>query len=270
MGTVDRDREMNLLRGYIAGIESDYNGIGIIPRNFDRYPFDMMGLGLLSKAFGLAQSAFMLLDSQFDDEAFGLIRSLVDCSSALRFMTQDRDKLGERTRQYMEFAVADKQYWIYWARRSGVGQAVAEEIDEYAKNWGLVEDPGAVNKHWSGEGGFAWKTMIAEHPLDGNAIPETTKKALYALEYHQTSSYVHCLSTGIDNYLPKEAVTYKVVDRTRRWDILFQKVLVIILRHMHACVVYTLYGLNFERPRSIDDRYSETLEKLTPYEPKRK
>lgn len=271
MASVDRGAEIELVRGYTSGIESDIDAIGIVPRDFDLYPFDMMGLGLLSKAFGLTQSVFVLLDAQSDDEAFGLVRSLVDCSLVLRFLTADRDELFERTRQYMEFAVADKQYWFYWARKSGmISDAVAAEIEEYAKSLNLVEDATGVKKHWSGDGGFAWKTMISDHPLDGAAIPETTKKLLYALEYHQSSSYVHCFSTGIDNYLPKEARAYKAVDRSRRWDTLFQKVLVIILRHIHACVVYALYGLNIERPKKIDERFTVTLKDLTPYEPKRR
>jgi hypothetical protein len=268
MASNAREAEIGLLHKYLSGIESDINAIGMVPRNFDLYPFDMMGLGLLSKAFGLAQSVFVLLDAQFDDEAFGLSRSLVECSLLLRFLTEDRDKIFERTRQYMEFAVADKEYWIYWARQSGMSDAVAADIEEYAKTWNLAEDPKTATRHWSGRrSGFAWDTMTADHPLDVPGAHETTKKVLYALEYHQTSSYVHCLSTGIDNYLPRDSESFRVVDRSRRWDILYLKVLVLILRHIHACAVYTLYGLNVDRPQSIDERYAEALKELPPHVP---
>jgi Family of unknown function (DUF5677) len=270
MVSESRAAEMESLRRSVLGIGDAINAIGIVPRDFDLYPFDMMGLGLLSKGFGIAKAAYMLLESEFDDEAFGFVRSLVECSLVLRYLTEDRDKLFERTRKYMEYAIADKKYWIYWARQVGVSDEVAADIDEYAKSFGLVEDPKAATRHWTGDrGGFAWETMICDHPLDAVGDHETTKKALYALEYHQTSSYVHCLSTGIDNYLPREGVKYQVIDLTRRWDILYRKVLVLILRHIHSCAIYTLHGLNIDRPKSIDNIYAAAVKELPAYVPMR-
>jgi hypothetical protein len=266
-----RAAEIESLRRSVSGIGDAVNAIGIVPRDFDLYPFDMMGLGILSKGFGISKAAVTMLESDFDDEAFGFVRSLVECSLVLRYLTEDRHRLFERTRRYMEYAVADKQYWIYWARQVGMSDEVAADIDEYAKSFGLVEDHKTATRHWAGEkGGFAWDTMICDHPMDAIGDHKTTKKALYALEYHQTSSYVHCLSTGIDNYLPREGVKYQVTDPTRRWDILYRKVLVLILRHIHSCAIYTLHGMNIDRPESIDHIYSAAVKELPAYVPMRK
>jgi hypothetical protein len=265
---VDRNKEIQLVREYIDAVEREFNALKIRPRLFILYPFDMMGLGLLSKAFGLARAGFVLLDAGLDDEAYGLMRSLVECALTLRFLTQDEDVkvFYKRIYDYMRFAIADKQYWMHWALQNGAGEPIEAEIRKFAKEWKIEEDPKLVKKHWSGKDGFAWKTNLEPHPLDGDRSTDLTKKSVYAVDYHQTSSYIHCFSTSIDNYLPTEIVPYEIVDLSRSSETLFQKVIFMILRYVHACIAYTLFGLNMERPQVFNNLVSTAVATVAPYQ----
>ena len=49
--------------------------------------FDTVGMALVSKAFFLARACIMLLEADFEDEALGLCRSIVECGWTLRFLT---------------------------------------------------------------------------------------------------------------------------------------------------------------------------------------
>lgn len=266
--SVDRNKEIQIVREYIDAAEREFNALKIRPRLFILYPFDMMGLGLLSKAFALSRAGFALLDAGMEDEAYGLMRSLVECALTLRFLTQDEDVkvFYKRVNAYMRFAIADKQYWMHWALQNGIGDQMQEEIRRHAKQWNLQDDPKLVKKHWSGKGGFAWKTNLEPHPLDGDKTTELTKKSVYAVDYHQTSSYIHVFSTGIDNYLPAETVPYEVLDRSRSSETLFQKITFMMLRYVHACIAYALFGLSMERPQVFNDLFSAAVAALAPYE----
>jgi hypothetical protein len=49
-----------------------------------------------------------------------------------------------------------------------------------------------------------------EHPLDGPNTNETIKSAEYAVDYHQTSAFVHCYEPAIENFVPDEKTPFKV------------------------------------------------------------
>jgi hypothetical protein len=266
--SVDRTTEIQIVREYVDAVEREFNALKIRPRLFVLYPFDMIGLGLLSKAFGLARAGFVLLDSGMEDEAYGMMRSLVECALTLRFLTQDEDVriFYKRAYDYMRFAIADKQYWMHWALQNGAGEPIEAEILKHAKEWKLEDDPKLVKKHWSGKDGFAWKTNLEPHPLDGDKSTDLTKKSVYAVDYHQTSNFIHCFSTGIDNYLPDEFVPFEVFDGSRSSEPFFQKVIFMILRYVHACIAYTIFGLSMNRPKVFNDLFSAAVQSVAPYQ----
>jgi len=266
--SVDRSKEIQLVRQYVDAVERELNARQIRPRRFFLYPFDMIALGLTSKAFGLVRAAFVLLDVGLEDEAYAMMRSLVECALTLRFLTQSEDvkEFYKRVNNYIRFAIADKQYWMHWALQNGIGESIEDDIRQRAKEWRIVDDPTLVRKHWSGKDGFAWKTNLEPHPLDGDKSSDLKKKSMYAVDYHQTSSYIHCFCTGIDNYLPDEFVAYEVTDPLRVHETLFQKVVFIILRYVHSCIAYTLLGLGMERPQVFNDLFSAAVASVAPYQ----
>jgi hypothetical protein len=265
MPAIDNLDEVNSVRSYMQGLQEDIAGLKVCPRIFARYPFDHIGLALVSKAFSISSALLVLLEAGFADEAFGLSRSLMECALTLRFLTQDESKLNQRTVDYARFEIKDKQYWMHYALQHAAGEPMEQKIRDRAKQFDLTEDAKGVQKHWSGKDGFAWKIHLDDHPLDNTTSTEMVKKSTYAVEYHGTSSYVHCYSPAVNNFLPPEQMSFAVQESTGEWHNSSQVTLIILTSYLHSCVAYALFGMNLERTQKMNDLFSDTLASLLPY-----
>jgi len=265
MPPVENPEEVKKVRAYVAALQEAIGKIGIRPRVFYRYPFDHISLALVSKAFSLSNALLILLDAGNAEEAYGLSRSIVECALTLRFLTQDRAKLNERTYRYMVFEAKDKEYWMHWALQHASGGEMERKIRDHAKQFDIKDDPSGVRKHWSGKDGFAWKINLEDHPLDNATSTDIVKKATYAVEYHATSSYVHCFSPVVNNLLPREFVPFEVKESSGEFERPSQKTLLTLISYLHNCVVYTLFGMNVDRPASVNQMFSDALASLMPF-----
>lgn len=265
MPVIDNRDEADRVRSYTQALQDEISGLKVYPRVFARYPFDHIGLALVSKAFSISNALLVLLESGFADEAFGLSRSLVECALTLRFLTQDQSKLNQRSLDYARFEVADKQYWMHYALQHATGEPMEQKIHDYAKQFDLKPDARGVQKHWSGKDGFAWKVNLDDHPLDNLTSTELVKKSTYAVEYHGTSSYVHCYSPALNNFLPSEQTPFAIRESSGEWHNSSQVTLIILISYLHSCVAYALFGMNLERTQKINDLFSDTLASLLPY-----
>ena len=265
MPTIENPEEVVKVRAYMSSLQKAIDGIGVRPRVFYRYPFDHVSLALVSKAFSLSNALLVLLDAGLAEEAYGLSRSLVECALTLRYISQDRAKLNERTVRYMAFEIKDKQYWMHWALQTATDEEMKRKIYERAKEFNIKADPNGVKEHWSGKNGFAWKTNLDDHPLDNSVTTETAKKSTYATEYHATSSYLHCFSPVVNNLLPKSFVPFEVRESSGEFERPSQKTLFTLISYLHSCVAYALYGMNCDQPATINDLFSDILASLMPF-----
>ncbi len=154
---------------------------------------------------------------------------------------------------------------MHWAIQGASDEEMKRKIYEHAKEWDIKADPTGVKKHWSGKDGFAWRVNLQDHPLDNATTQETAKKAHYAVEYHATSSYVHCFSPVVDNLLPKSFIPFEVRELSGEYERPSQKTLFTLISYLHSCTVYALYGMNCDRPAAIDSLFSEILASLLPF-----
>lgn len=265
MPAVDNLKEVNGVRAYMQALQKEIAGLKVYPRTFDRYPFDHVGLAFVSKAFSISNALLALLECGFADEAFGLSRSLMECALTLRFLTQDESKLNQRTLDYSRFEIKDKQYWMHYALQLAAGETMEQKIRDRGKQFDLTEDAKGAQKHWSGKDGFAWKVNLDDHPLDNATSTELVKKSTYAVEYHGTSSYVHCYSPALNNFLPSKRTPFEIRESTGEWHNSSQVALFILLSYLHSCVAYALFGMNLERPQRMNALFSDTLRMLLPY-----
>lgn len=273
MPAIDNQHEVDRVRSYTQELTGEISKMGIWPRCFEKYPFDQIGLALVSKAFSICNALLVLLDAGFAEEAFGLSRSLVDCALTLRFLTQDRDQLLKRTLDYAQFEVLDKQFWMHYLLRYEAGQPAEQKIREFAKQYDLEDDPTGASAHWSGKrNGFAWKVNLENHPLDLVSITEAdaakaelAKKAAYAVDYHAPSSFAHCYSPVVNNFLPPEGVAFNVKESSGEYEKPSQTVLFTLVSYLFDCVAYALFGLNEARSQRMNDLHSEALASLLPY-----
>jgi hypothetical protein len=98
MPAIDNKDEVDRVRTYVRALRMEVARLKIFPRTFDRYPFDLIGLAIVSKAFSISAGLLVLLESGFAEEAYGLSRSLVECALTLRFLTQDQEKMNLKPR----------------------------------------------------------------------------------------------------------------------------------------------------------------------------
>jgi hypothetical protein len=256
-------RECRKLSNYVVGAERLVNKMSIIPRGMRRYAFDTVGLATLSKGFALAKACLALLKCGSLDEAYGLSRSLVELSINLRFLTADPDLQDKRTYDFVKYALAAKSFWLHQALLQFAGKPEETEIREYAKREGITPNAKAARRHWSGLDGFVWQVTVAPHPLDG-PITLAHRKVSFAMDYFQTSTFVHCSLPAIDNFVPEERSTFHVSSSAENNGRISQSTLFIILIYLHYAIAYTLFGMNLDRPPELDSLMKRTLAKMAP------
>ncbi len=263
MTRAEKRAELARVGRFVRAVEKEINAMGIVPRHPYNFPFDIAGLATVSKAFALANACLKLLRSDDSDEAFALSRSIVECANNLRHMTEKRDAQNERVRSFVKRHTADKAYWAHYCLELYSGRPGEQELRDYMRQEGIVPDTKAAGRHWSGERGFVWDTMIVNHPLDGS-VTEKQKKSSYAADYFRTSTFVHCSLPAIDNHAVEEGKPFKVSASSGLHETT-QSTLFTILVYLHSTICYALYGMNLESPRTAA-MFQRTLNRLKPLE----
>jgi len=262
MTNLERKKEIQKVSRFIRGAESEVNSLAILPRDAARYPFDIVGLAVMSKAFALSKACIRLLSSDMPDEAFGLSRSLVECANNLRFLTEKSETQNERVRKFVRQHKVDKAYWAHYCLELFGGRPEEKEIRDYMQQEGITPDTKPASRHWSGERGFVWDTMTVDHPLDG-PVTAKHKKISYAADYFQTSSFVHCSLPAIDNHAVDEAKRFRVSTSSGLHET-GQSTLFIVFLYLHSTIAYALFGMNMDRTPKLDSLFQKTLHSLKP------
>ncbi|HTR24502.1 MAG TPA: DUF5677 domain-containing protein [Terriglobales bacterium] len=262
MTDLERKREIQKVNRFVRAAEAEIDAMAILPRNATRYPFDIVGLATVSKAFALAKACLKLLSFHSSDEAFGLSRSIVECANNLRYLTEKSDSQNKRVRNFVNQYKADKAFWAHHALELFSGRPEEKEIRDYMQQESISPDTKPASRHWSGERGFIWDTVNIDHPLDGPVTPKH-KKISYAADYFQTSSFVHCSLPAIDNYAVDEAKPFRVSTSTGLHET-SQSTLFIVFLYLHSTIAYALFGMNLDRPPKLDAAFQKTLNLLKP------
>jgi Family of unknown function (DUF5677) len=259
--------QINLVKKYISDMKAVVDKLSIYPRGTGEYVFDRVALALLAKAFGFCNACCLLAQENFIDEAYGLSRSLVECTATLRYLSADLDERDNRTKTYIDYHYKEKIYWLACARKYVNDPDLQAEIEQYAKQMKLDEMPIAARdatKHWSGLNGFMWKATELIHPLDGEASTEIFRKSAYAADYHKTSQYVHCSLPSLSNYCPNFLEPYAIECFSEYYEKNLQNVLFILVTYLYSSCRYALYGLGIEAPEELHSLFSDALIKLDP------
>jgi hypothetical protein len=263
MSRKERAAEIQKIRAYVKNAEREIGRLGIVPRTAYKFPFDIVALATLSKAFAITRACLKLLASDCPDEAYGLSRSLVECATNLRYLTVVPMQRDKRSHDFVKFALADKAFWYHHALEAAKSPKERAKLRTYAKQVGVADNPKLARQHWSGlGGGVVWSTTLLDHDLDGAATADFRKKA-YAVDYYLTSAFVHCSLVAIDNYFIEDGVPFRLSTSSGHHET-FQSTLFIILVHIHEAVGYVLYGLNTDRPARVDSIFLDTLKKMKP------
>jgi hypothetical protein len=255
--------ELQKIRAYVKNAEREICRLGIFPRVAHKFPFDIVALATLSKAFAIARACVKLLAADCPDEAYGLSRSLVECATNLRYITAVPTEQDKRSRAFVKFALADKSFWYHHALQAAKSPKEKARLRSYAKQMGVADNPKVARQHWSGlGGGFVWRTTLLDHDLDG-AATVAYRKTAYAVDYYLTSAFVHCSVPAIDNYFIDDGVPFRLSTSSGHHET-YQSTLFVILTHVHEAIGYVFYGINTDRPARLDSLFQRTLKKMKP------
>jgi Family of unknown function (DUF5677) len=240
------------LRLFCSEAQRQIDDLQIWRRNIYRYPFDHLADQFLSKAFGLAGSISHLTDAGFNDEAYGLSRSLVEAAVNLRYITAKMDEIQSRTWKFVQFSRTDKNLWMYWTLRKHAGQPTEQTIRELADREGYVEDGLSAYHHWSEIRDFVRMATEIPHPRDPKDAEMDDRKMQRVNDYYYTSCFVHCSQPGLDNYFDVDSRMVKIHPAKLSSLDIAKRAVRTTNQYLKAVISYCLHGMNVEVPLSFD------------------
>lgn len=251
------------LRRYVTATTGYFKAQRIIPRNIFRYPFDTVSLELLAKGVSVTQSC-LAFKADHAEEAFGVGRSLVEITLILRHLTRDFDSMSAESSKFLRFSLVDKSFWLFHSKRLFTDPEVLADIDRHASQWDLTGfNPMSATRSWS-EKYNSWKSQSENHPLDDQMNLPSHRTTKYAIEYTQSSFFVHCTQPALDNFFPEERTPFEIRPSSKQFidsrGILFY----LLLTNMHQIVLYVLYGLNLSAAPELVKLYNNSLREADP------
>ncbi|MGO9323811.1 MAG: DUF5677 domain-containing protein [Terracidiphilus sp.] len=265
-----------VVQEYMTQWKSFVDGLGIYVISPKGRTFDSIAFSLLNKAYRLSKACIALLEAGYSDEAFGIARSIIECSLSLRYMTLDPAKIGSRSNDYVDFVFCEKKHFLEQCRKYlGPGldldavEAFAdkEEIEERwasivpdrarfknlpLNDWKLIE-----SSDWNG-----WKIATEPHPLDSQVNKSDWIRRQFAADYRGGSAMVHCTIRSLDNVFAEPGIAFKVGDNIKTtFDHRFEP-LMIIVTNLYLAVRYTFFGANIDGTDCFDNLFDDASSKL--------
>lgn len=254
-----------MVHEYLTALQAEILRLSVFPREVGAVS-DKVVCSILSKAFSLADAALILIKTGHPEEAYGLSRSIVECSMNLRYLTQDQDQSEGRARDFANYFFREREYWYAQARQFVTDPALIAEIDQYAAENGIKADARATMTGWSGVS--MWDMIQTNHPLDGTTFSLSNRKADYAVNYHSPAAYVHASYHAIHGYV------VRLFDSTKRPyqpclksagdEQEGQKTLYAILTHIHLATGYAVFAMDVTDLQAILSLYEQCLMQLSP------
>ncbi len=246
---------------YIERAEAGVNALRIVPGA----AFDVVALQLISKAFALSKAGLVLI-SGFPDEAFGLSRSLVECAMTLRYLTQDPALRNPRAAEFVDYVNKVGRHWCYLGFQQFEGTEHEEFVFQQAEQLGLYDlskEPKDLRGHWSGVHGFVWNALIIAHPLDSPTTSnDLQRRAQFAVDYDQASSFVHCTQPAVSNYVPEQGVAFRIRPSSGKYQQEGPSTLLRVVYYLHTCIGYGLFGMNLDWPPGLEAEHQTARESI--------
>jgi len=181
---------LSAVKRFIARTRLMVDRRGYYPR--DTVHTDTVLLALLSKGIRVSEAICHLIEGGYEEEAFGLMRTLLDLAFNLRFIVnKDTD---ERAKLYYNFYSKSALHWVRVAEE--YYPAVSKPAG-FSKIQAIAEDYKSPH-YWAGEGMTA-RQMAMEpdtEEKDENGEP-ATYKFWYEVIFRWTSHFVHPSISGL-------------------------------------------------------------------------
>jgi hypothetical protein len=203
-----RNQSIRTAKSLVRRYEGLINRRGFYPR---RLFGDHLALALMSKAVAVAKATLCLLEQGFNDEAFGLTRTLSDISYTVRFISnQDTE---ERAKRFAQFYGKDRErlmtviatYYPSIQLRPSRDHA---RLMEFAK---LFKNP----HRWSGKSARAMAEEADTVETDLVSGKPVNLLFDYEVLYAWLSHYVHPTIVALDQHIVDESGKFRIAKRQR-------------------------------------------------------
>lgn len=252
--------EADKVRAYMAAMRSAIQDIAIYPRNPKYYIFDAVTFGLLSKAFSLADAVSVLVENQHPEEGFGLVRTLVECTLNLRYLTKDRAHYEARAQRFAQFYFTEAGYWLHQMLEyfKDDPQMIAK-LEANALEQNITADK-KLPVHWSGEKDFTlWRVAIEEHPFDGRLFTLRHRQVDFESGYFRTSPYVHSSHRAADSFYPDANAVFVPWLQSKGTGGMACLACLMTIRYLHQAVRYTLLAAQIRNMDAIDEHFKQAM-----------
>jgi hypothetical protein len=258
--------DTKLVSAFLDDVVAQVDAMKIVRRVEHRYPFDSIATQLLTKAISLGRAVITLLEGGYDDEAYGLSRSIVECAITLRYLTTESSEQTARTMKYLVQTKKDRQLWLY---AIGLQDHYTDEeksvFDRYAKQNDFPPDGSSAHQHWSGERNFIRLATSTRHPLDPPDVDDNYYTVARAADYYHPGCFVHCTEPGIESKIDINnpyIVAALPASNDERSGLRAEAV---IFQYVKQVLRFMLHGLNTPPSKSftclIDYSYSDDLKR---------
>jgi hypothetical protein len=252
--------EADKVRAYLAAMRLAIQEIAIYPRNRDPYYFDAVTFGLLSKMFSLADAVSVLVENQHPEEGFGLVRTLVECTLNLRYLTRDPAQYEARAQRFARFYFTEAGYWLHQMLEyfKDDPETIAKLVAN-AQEQKITADK-RFPRHWSGENDFKlWRVAIEEHPFDGALFTLSQRQADFETGYFRTSSYVHGSHGAVDSFYPDANALFVPRLQSKGAGRVGRAACLMTIRYLHQAVRYTLLAAQILNMDAIDEHFKQAM-----------
>lgn len=256
----DKANSLNLenLREYMRAWKSTVDDLKIWPKD---HRYDQIAFALLNKVFRLGQACVSLIEQGFSEEAFGLSRSMIECTLNLRYLTLERDEVNSRSERYVEFVFADQRHYLDLIRqyypedeRNAAVEVIAK-ANNLDQRWQTKK--GNPPPDWKAENENWWAIITTNHPLDEILNEHCPIRRLYSYFHRGASAMVHCSANSLLNLLWDRRYSFRVGERMIPERNHTSEPLLVILDCLYLSVRYAFYGADIAQTEPFDKLYAD-------------
>lgn len=194
--TTTRQSDLDRVQRYIRRVRDLFDKKGYYPRN--TVYTDTVFLALLSKSIRVSEAICSLVTSGFDEEAFGMTRTLIDVLITIRFIAnQDTE---DRAKQFFNFLAKDTTSWLKIIQTHYPTKTLPSmpDLPKVLKTASTYPDP----HRWAGKGmtarALAMEPSIWEVDDKGQPL---TLQFLYEAVFYWTSHFVHPTIGALESHV---------------------------------------------------------------------
>ena len=243
-------------RHLLNSATSYINGLRIYPR--ENVLSDTVLLTLLSKSTKVGEAVCLLVEGGYDDEAFGLTRTMIDLALSARYITNIDS--SARAKRYIEYFAKDHEGWT-----KIIGKYFSDTEVEFPSDHDRRLEVAKTFKSphsWTGLGSQTREMAFEEDLFEKDDHGKPVKWEFdYEVTYKWTSHFVHGTIVAMDRHSSRSGNPFRVFAGRQRIEkggmALFNMAI-----YLFKAFVVSLRGMGYEVNEPLAKDFNQTIKWL--------